>query len=56
MRGFVGFTNFTKYLSSNEYIDKIKFLDSDSKDTKEKRIISYLTINWFMICCKRFIT
>jgi len=32
----------------NESINKIKFLDSDSKDTKEKRIISYLTINWFM--------
>ena len=32
----------------NESISKIKFLDSDSRDTKEKRIISYLTINWFM--------
>ena len=32
----------------NESIEKIEFLDSDSKDTKEKRIISYLTLNWFM--------
>lgn len=32
----------------NESISEIDFLDSDSKDTKEKRIISYLTINWFM--------
>lgn len=32
----------------NQSISEIEFLDSDSKDTKEKRIISYLTINWFM--------
>ena len=32
----------------NESISEITFLDSDSKETKEKRIISYLTINWFM--------
>ena len=32
----------------HESIDEIDFLDSDSKDTKEKRIISHLTINWFM--------
>ena len=32
----------------HESISEIDFLDSDSKDTKEKRIISYLTINWFM--------
>ena len=32
----------------NESINEIEFLESDSKDTKEKRIISYLTINWFM--------
>lgn len=32
----------------NESIEKIEFLDSDSEDTKEKRIISYLTLNWFM--------
>lgn len=31
-----------------ESIQEIEFLDSDSKDTKEKRIISYLTIQWFM--------
>ena len=32
----------------NESINKVEFLPSDSKDTKEKRIISYLTLNWFM--------
>ena len=32
----------------NQSINEIEFLDTDSKDTKEKRIISYLTINWFM--------
>lgn len=32
----------------NESINDIEFLDTDSKDTKEKRIISYLTLNWFM--------
>jgi len=32
----------------NESIKEIEFLDSDSTDTKDKRIISYLTLNWFM--------
>ena len=32
----------------NESINKVEFLDTNSKDTKEKRIISYLTLNWFM--------
>lgn len=32
----------------HESISEIDFLDSDSKETKEKRIISYLTIHWFM--------
>lgn len=32
----------------HESINNIEFLDTDSKDTKEKRIISYLTLNWFM--------
>jgi len=32
----------------NQSINEIKFLDTDSKNTKEKRIISYLTLNWFM--------
>ena len=31
-----------------ESINEVVFLDSDSKDTKEKRIISHLTLNWFM--------
>ncbi len=31
-----------------ESINDIEYLPSDSKDTKEKRIISYLTMNWFM--------
>ena len=31
-----------------ESIHEIDFLDSDSVETKEKRIISYLTIHWFM--------
>ena len=31
-----------------ESINEVVFLDSDSKDTKEKRIISQLTLNWFM--------
>lgn len=45
-----------KYVDLKEYVDmryedelaKIKFLDVDSKDTKEKRKISFLTMNWFM--------
>lgn len=32
----------------NESLSNIVFLDEDSKETKEKRKISYLTINWFM--------
>lgn len=32
----------------NESIKEIEYSDSDSKDTKEKRVISYLTMNWFM--------
>lgn len=32
----------------NESINEVDFLDTDSADTKEKRIISYLTLNWFM--------
>lgn len=42
--------NLKDYINSryHESIHEIEFLDSDSKDTKEKRIISYLTINWFM--------
>lgn len=32
----------------NESIKEIDFLNTDSADTKEKRIISYLTLNWFM--------
>lgn len=29
-------------------LDKVKILDCDSKETAEKRKISYLTLNWFM--------
>ena len=32
----------------NESISEVTVLDEDSKETKQKRIISYLTINWFM--------
>lgn len=32
----------------NESLGQIEFLESDSIETKEKRKISYLTINWFM--------
>ena len=32
----------------NESINKVEFLDSDTKETKEKRVVSYLTLNWFM--------
>ena len=32
----------------NESLSNIVFLDEDSDETKEKRKISYLTINWFM--------
>lgn len=31
-----------------ESINNIEFLNSDSAETKQKRIISYLTIHWFM--------
>ena len=36
------------YFRYNESISEIEFSYSDSEETKEKRIISYLTINWFM--------
>ena len=32
----------------NESLNKVDLLDSDSKETKEKKKISYLTLNWFM--------
>lgn len=32
----------------NESLSEIDFLDSDSKETTEKRKITYLTMNWFM--------
>ena len=32
----------------NESLDKVEILPTDSKDTAEKRKISYLTLNWFM--------
>lgn len=32
----------------NESLNEIEFLDSDSKETTEKRKITYLTMNWFM--------
>lgn len=32
----------------NESLSEIEFLESDSEQTKQKRKISYLTINWFM--------
>lgn len=32
----------------NETINSVEILDSDSKDTAEKRKISFLTLNWFM--------
>ena len=32
----------------NESLSEVEILDSDSKETPEKRKISYLTINWFM--------
>ena len=49
-------TSISKEINLKDYIDyrykdsinKVEFLDSDSKETKEKRIISYLTLNWFM--------
>ena len=31
-----------------ESLDKVEILDCDSKETAEKRKISYLTLNWFM--------
>lgn len=32
----------------NESINNIEYLDTDSEETKEKRILTYLTQNWFM--------
>ena len=32
----------------NESLRNVEILDTDSKETKEKRKISYLTMNWFM--------
>ncbi len=32
----------------NESLKEVEILDTDSKETKEKRKISYLTLNWFM--------
>ena len=32
----------------NESLKKVEILESDSKETAEKRKISYLTLNWFM--------
>lgn len=32
----------------NETLSKVEILDSDSKDTAERRKISFLTLNWFM--------
>jgi asparagine synthase (glutamine-hydrolysing) len=32
----------------NESLSEIDFLDTDSKETNEKRKITYLTMNWFM--------
>lgn len=32
----------------NESLKDIEYLETDSEETKEKRKISYLTINWFM--------
>lgn len=32
----------------NESLNEIEFLESDSEETKQKRKISYLTMNWFM--------
>ena len=32
----------------NESIAEVEFAKNDSEETKQKRVISYLTINWFM--------
>ena len=32
----------------NESLSEVEILDCDSKETAEKRIVSHLTINWFM--------
>lgn len=32
----------------NESLDKVEILDTDTNETKEKRKITYLTMNWFM--------
>ena len=49
-------SNIAKEVNLREYIDfrykesldKVEILDCDSKETAEKRKISYLTLNWFM--------
>lgn len=49
-------SNIAKEVNLQEYIDfrykesldKVEILDCDSKETAEKRKISYLTLNWFM--------
>jgi len=48
--------NISSKLNLKEYIDyrflesfkKVEILDTDSKETSQKRKISYLTLNWFM--------
>ncbi len=42
--------NLKEYIDNryNESLSNVRVLDTDSKDTKEKRKISYLTMNWFM--------
>ena len=32
----------------NESVSEVEFSKNDSEETKQKRVISYLTINWFM--------
>lgn len=49
-------SDITKEVNLKEYVDfrykesldKVEILDCDSKETAEKRKISYLTLNWFM--------
>lgn len=49
-------TDISKKINLKEYIDfryneslaNVEILDTDSKETAEKRKISYLTLNWFM--------
>ena len=48
--------NISNRINLKEYIDfryeeslsEVEFTDFDSEETKEKRKISYLTLNWFM--------